>query len=466
MPGTVNRRCHCKDPETRKELGSACPLRKQSKHGEWEYRDRLTASDGRRSYRRGGFTRRTDAEEHGRKVHNLIALAHDEPYDTARVGDLLFSLKRGAPLPEPDEIRRKLGLRGDLATSVTLASWLDQWLDAKKRLKESTQERYEIAVRLYLKPMLGHIPLDRLRAEHVDEMVDRIDEWNAEIADARAQGRQPEIENHTRLRYQVIKNNTIRRNLEVLRNALNHAIKKRRISPPNVLYAVDWPPPDDVETTVWSPQQVAEFLDFIDGKGQALRAMFQTVLFHGPRRGEVLGARWSDLDPATGILEIRKTRVSLVGRVVDSTPKTKAGRRVLHLDPATRDLLLALRASQDETKEALGEAYEDNDLIFCKPDGRPWFPDHVSRMWRNAVRKAGLPPLRLHEGRHTAATLALEAGIDIKIVSKRMGHSTTTFTQNRYQHVRPPVLDEASAKVIDLVERQRRRSGDAAGETG
>ncbi len=467
MPGTVNRRCHCKDPETRKELGSACPLRKQSKHGEWEYRDRLTASGGRRSYRRGGFARRTDAEEHGRKVHNLIALAHGEPHDVNRVGDLLFGLKRGARLPEPEEIRRKLGLKGDLSSSITVTSWLDEWLQSKKRnLRDTTWETYDLHIRIYLTPMLGHIPLDRLRAEHIDEMLDRIYEWNAEIADARAEDRKPAIEGYNRQRYQVIKNNTIRRVLETLRNALNGAIAKRRISL-SPLVGVEWPSPDDAEAATWAPEEVAAFLDFAEAKSPDLAAMFQLVLFHGPRRGEILGARWSGFDEAAGMLQIRRTVVSLSGRVAESTPKTPSGKRDLFLDKDTCDLLRRIRVRQAKTRLELGEAYHDDDLIFCKPAGEPWSPRHLSRMWSTAVAESGLPRLKLHEARHTAATLALEAGVDIKVVSKRMGHSKTGFTRDTYQHVRPKLLDDASSKVVDLVERQRRRRGsDVADETG
>ncbi len=467
MPGTVNRRCHCKDPETGKELGSSCPARKQSKHGEWEYRDRLTTSNGRRSYRRGGFPRRADAEEHGRKVHNLIALAHDEPHDVNRVGDMLFKLKRGARLPEPDEIRRKLGLKGDLTSSVTVASWLDEWLQSKKRnLRDTTWETYDLHIRIYLTPMLGHIPLDRLRPEHIDEMLDRIYEWNAEIADARAEGRRPAIEGYNRARYQVIKNNTIRRVLETLRNSLNAAIDKRRISI-SPLVGVEWPSPDGAEAKTWTPQQVAQFLDFVEAKGPALTALFQIILIHGPRRGEILGARWSGFDEQLGLLEIRRTYVSLAGGVGESTPKTPSGKRDLYLDKDTCDLLRRIRVGQAQARLQLGEAYHDDDLIFCKPTGEPWSPRHLSRMWRTAVDESGLPRIKLHEGRHTAATLSLEAGVDIKVVSKRMGHSKTGFTRDTYQHVRPKLLDDASSKVVDLVERQRRRRGsDVADGTG
>lgn len=455
MPGTVKRRCHCKHPETGKELGSGCPSLKASKHGEWEYRDRLTTSTGRRSYRRGGFPRKNDAEDHGRQVHNLIDLAHDEPHDVRRVGDYLFGLKRGAKLPPADEVRRKLGLRGDLAQSQTLGSWLDQWLATKRRLRQSTVESYRSHIDIYLTPILGHIPLDRLRAEHIDEMIDRIGEWNDEIAEARAEGRSPHCEGDVRRRVQIISNTTQRRILATLRNALNAAIAKRRIDI-NPAQHVEMPAEVNSEALVWSPDQVNLFLDHI--ADNELGVLFRTVLLHGPRRGEVVAATWSGLDDTTGHLTISRTFVSLSGRIVESTPKTRAGERTLHLDPYTLELVKKIRTTQQVNRMKSGEAYEDHDLIFCQSDGTPWPPDLVSRRWREAVRTSGLPAIKLHEGRHTAATLALEAGIDVKIVSERMGHSKTGFTRDRYQHVRRPVLDEASATVVALLADRHRRA--------
>lgn len=455
MPGSIKRRCHCKNPETGKEYGSGCPQLSQSKHGEWEYRDRLDTGTGRRSYRRGGFPRRADAEEHGRHVRNLTALAHGEQYDLNRIGDLIFGLRRGQPLPPAEEVRRRLGLRGDLSQSQTLGSWLDQWLAGKRKLRESTAETYATHIRIYLKPMLGDIPLDRVRAEHIDEMVDRIGEWNTEITEARAEGRRPNCEGDIRRRVQVISNATLHRIVATLRNALNGAIKARRIDI-NPAQHIELPPEDPAETVVWSPDEVNHFLDYTEDDDE-MGLLFRTVILHGPRRGEIVGARWSGFDPDTGHLTIKKTILSISGRVTESTPKTRAGERTLHLDAASRDMYLRHHAKQTEMRLAMGEAWQDNDLIFCRPTGEPWPPDLVSRRWRNAVKAAGLPAIRFHDGRHTAATLGLESGTDIKIVSKRMGHSKTGFTRDRYQHVRKPVLDQASEAVVSLLEERRRR---------
>jgi integrase len=456
VSGTVTRRCHCRDPITKKELGTTCPDRKQSKHGEWEYRDRLDTAKGRRAYRRGGFTRKADAEQHAHHVRTLIALARDDDRDRRRIGDYLFTFRRGATLPPPDEVRRRLALAGDLGQSQTCASWFDYWLDSRKQARESTIEGYRSHVQLYLTPFFGDIPLDRLRTEHIQEMFETFGEWNAEIVEAHAEGRTPMCEGDVRKRVQVIGNSTQRRIYATLRSALNVAWKMRRI-PENPALFVELPPERNAEAVVWSPEQVNHFLDFI--VGNELEAMFRIILIHGPRRGEIVGARWAGLDEETGNLTLRRTLLSLSGRIVESTPKTKAGKRVLHLDRDSLRLLREIRAEQERIDDE-GGGRDDDDLIFCHSDGTPWRPDTVSRRWREAVKAAGLPPLRLHDGRHTAATLAMEAGVDIKVVSRRMGHSKTSFTQDAYQHVRKPVLDEATEKVVSLLdERRKRRAG-------
>lgn len=454
MPGTVKRRCHCKDPTTRKELGSRCPDLTQSKHGEWEYRDRLDTSKGRRSYRRGGHPRKADAEEHGRQVRNLIALARGDDRDERRIGDYLFTFARGATLPTAEAVRRRLALAGDLAESQTVTSWLDWWLESRKKLRESTAAAYAYHCKLYLKPFLGDIPLDRLRTEQIQEMFDRIGEWNAEVEEARKEGRAPQCEGDVRKRVQIVSNSTQHRIFATLRNALNVAWKMRRISENPALF-VELPPEKNADAVVWSPDEVISFLDFIIG--DELEALFRIVLIHGPRRGEIVGARWSGLNEETGHLTLKRTLLSLSGRTVESTPKTKAGERILHLDEDSLMLLREIRKCQEAIKDEAGDGYTDDDFIFTRSTGEPWRPDTVSRRWRELVKSSGLPPLRLHDGRHTAGTLMMEAGLDIKIVSARMGHSKTGFTRDRYQHVRRPVLDQATDTVVTFLDDHRKR---------
>ncbi|WP_067071594.1 tyrosine-type recombinase/integrase [Carbonactinospora thermoautotrophica] len=128
-----------------------------------------------------------------------------------------------------------------------------------------------------------------------------------------------------------------------------------------------------------------------------------------------------------------------------------AGERFVSLDAETVELLKAHRKRQHAERFAMGEAYQDNDLIFRREDGTPYPPDYVTKHFGELAEAAGLPRIKLHEGRHTAASLALEAGLDVKIVSDQMGHSTTRITQDLYQHVRRALHADATEKVVALL---------------
>jgi integrase len=135
------------------------------------------------------------------------------------------------------------------------------------------------------------------------------------------------------------------------------------------------------------------------------------------------------------------------------------------LDAETADLLRRHRRAQLEERMAAGPAWRNEDWIFCRPDG-----SHVPPMWllarfRELAIAAGLPAIKLHEGRHTAATLGLEAGVPLKVVSDQLGHSGIGITGDLYTHVRPARHDEAAERVAQLLFPTRRDvtgSGDEA----
>jgi integrase len=174
----------------------------------------------------------------------------------------------------------------------------------------------------------------------------------------------------------------------------------------------------------------------------------------GSRRGEVLGLKWDDvdLDAATAIMSRQVTMVDH-RMVIKELPKTKAGHMIL-LDPGTVEMLINHREHQDEEKRLLGAGYHDDGWIFCRPDGMPHHPERFSRQFRRkqeTYNKANpeepLPGLKLHGLRHTWATLALQEGIDIHIVSDRLDHSSTHITREIYTHVTRPMQSDAADRV-------------------
>jgi integrase len=158
---------------------------------------------------------------------------------------------------------------------------------------------------------------------------------------------------------------------------------------------------------------------------------FRLVLLRGVRRGEALGFRWAGADLDAGYLMVQSTVLQIGGEVTEGRPKTRGSERRIWLDATTVTFLRAHRRAQLADRLRASTAWAGNDLIFCRADGSPWPPDYVSRRFRTAAAAAGLPVIKLHEGRHSAASLARDAGVDAKIRQEQLGHSTGAMTRGR-----------------------------------
>jgi integrase len=171
----------------------------------------------------------------------------------------------------------------------------------------------------------------------------------------------------------------------------------------------------------------------------------------GMRRGEVLGLSWDDVDLETAQFAVRRTLAAVDMDVAFSEPKTQRSRRVVALDATTVAALRSWRRRQAEDKLALGPAYNDQGFVFTRADGRPFDPNDFSREFDRRIRRLGLPRIRLHDLRHTSATLALQAGIHPKVVSERLGHSTIAITLDIYSHVTPTLQRDAADRVAAVI---------------
>ena len=134
-----------------------------------------------------------------------------------------------------------------------------------------------------------------------------------------------------------------------------------------------------------------------------------------------------------------------------STPKTRRGKRLIALDPATASALKENRGRQKEGHLARGALWRDTGLVFTREDGESYHPERVSKLFVQAAKRAGLPRIRLHDLRHTYATVALSAGVHPKIVSERLGHANIGITLDCYSHCLPALSEEAANRVAALV---------------
>lgn len=162
------------------------------------------------------------------------------------------------------------------------------------------------------------------------------------------------------------------------------------------------------------------------------------------------GLRWKDVDFDKERISVRQALVSVGYEIVTSTPKSHQA-RVIDLDQGTTGQLRRHRELQEADRAEWGSDYLDRNLVFCKEDGTPIHPHTFSQAFERQVVKVDVPKIRLHDLRHTHATVALAAGIPVKVISERLGHESPAFTLKQYTHVIPGMQADAARVVAQLV---------------
>ena len=231
---------------------------------------------------------------------------------------------------------------------------------------------------------------------------------------------------------------TVRRVHATLRRAFRDAVRWGLLEK-NPVASCD--PPRlarDTGMRTWTLEELQSFLRAT--KGDDLHVLWMLLATTGIRRSEALGLRWANIDLTGRTIAIRETLVLVGSSPYFSEPKSARSRRVVALDATSCAALKRLRggASPDE-------------LVFRDETGDPFHPGAVSKRFREAVIDADLPRIRLHDLRHTHATLALQAGIHPKIVSERLGHSTVAFTLDVYSHALPTLQRDAAERLGELI---------------
>lgn len=214
-------------------------------------------------------------------------------------------------------------------------------------------------------------------------------------------------------------------------------------------------PTNRVEMATWSGAELGAFLRHV--ADDRLAGCWWLLASTGMRRGEALGLRWADVDLDAAVARITRTLITTDVQRQGSpgmawgTPKTAKGRRSIALDPALVAALRAHRARQLQERMILGAGYVDEDLVVAEVDGRPMHPKRLSYYFERESRRAGLPAIRLHDLRHTHATLALKAGVHPRIVQERLGHANVSITLDTYSHVDLDMQAAAAARVAAMI---------------
>lgn len=215
----------------------------------------------------------------------------------------------------------------------------------------------------------------------------------------------------------------------------------------NAADAVTSPRPQRSEMHTMNEDDLHSFLEA--AKKTPCYVLFYLALFTGMRRSESLALRWCDVDLLLCQVYITRSLHHLrTGEIVFRAPKTAKGCRMVSLSPSTALLLQEHKDKQAATRASLGIPLKDDGLVFSDLEGKPLLPDTVSHIWAKLVKRIGLEGIRLHDARHTHASLMLKQGVHPKVVQERLGHATISTTLDLYSHVTPG-LQQAAAEGFD-----------------
>ena len=354
-----------------------------------------------------------------------------------------FTARRQEMLPEKYETKKpaQKALRDALTArergeyiapvDLTVAEYLTgKWVPGlgAEDLSPNTLLAYGLHVKR-INAHIGHVGLQKLTRSDVSVMA-------AKLASEKS------------VRGEVLSPASRRAILVVLHHALGDAVAAGllRINP---AHGVPRPKVRMAELHTWSRDELAKFLEAT--KDDRLSPLWRLLAMTGLRRGEALGLRWSDVDLAKGRLSIQRQRVTTDYEVLERQTKTDRGRSVA-IDAATVAALRQQSQQQLDDAAEWGDAWVSEGHVFTREDGAAWHPDRITDLFAQAVKRAGVPHIRLHDLRHGWATLALGAGIHPKVVQERLGHANIAMTMDRYSHVIPALQESAAELVAALVD--------------
>lgn len=317
---------------------------------------------------------------------------------------------------------------GRLSFGNHLESWLKS--PAIQTLAARTVENYEYQIRKYILPELSLIPIAGLTPTHVSRFEGKVLGTDGK-----------------RIR-------TVQMLHSILHKALDFALKEGLVVR-NVVNAVDPPKSKRREMKVLTEKEIILVLAL--AKDTSFYPLLHLAIFTGLRRGELLGLRWGDVNPALATFSVQRgvshIRYGVAkGKTVVKSPKTAKGKRQMPMSDSVVEVLRAHYEKTLEIRKALDLPLADTDYIFSSNYlGQPYDPCSTSRSWSRLAKKAGIKNIRFHDLRHTFATICLENNINPKVVSELLGHASTGITMDLYSHVSPTMQRDAVTKIDSFV---------------
>jgi integrase len=306
----------------------------------------------------------------------------------------------------------------------SVAQYLRGWLEnvAKPNTRPKTFTSYEYITREHLIPALGGKMLAKLGPQNVREfMKARTDSG--------------------------LSAKTVKHFRDTLRCALNVAVRDCVLAR-NAAALVKPPRGTPRALSVLTQVQARQFLEA--AHGCRLEALFSVAICIGLREAEALGVRWEDVDFQTGTINVRYQLQRINGKLQLTQPKTEKSQRAIPMPAITRSALAAHLVAQREMKEIAGTRWVESGLVFTTGIGTPLDQRNMRRDFYRLVKSSGVPKIRFHDLRHSAATLLLAQGVHMKAVQEILGHSSFNTTANVYAHVLPSMKREAADRMDEV----------------
>ncbi|MGG0938710.1 tyrosine-type recombinase/integrase [Brevibacillus centrosporus] len=320
------------------------------------------------------------------------------------------------------------------SNKMTLAEFLEHWLDncVENKKEETTIYGYKNIIFNHVIPFLGDVELQKLQPAHIEQY------YNKHLI--KEKGLSP---------------NTVIKHHAIIKKALKYALKHQLVHR-NVADLVELPSKKEFEGKYYTQEQLLTLLNLV--LGTKIEVPVYLASYLGLRRQEICGLKWENVDFTNRIIHIKKVRVSAGKETVTKNPKTKKSKRVLYIEDELFEVLQKCKARYDKNRKLLGSEFENSGYVFTKSNGKTYKVNYITDLFKEFLQKNDLPQIRLHDLRHTFASILYDVGVDLKSISEALGHSNVGTTDKIYTHR----FDKTHKKTVSAISSSLKKAKDSA----